>query len=155
MDAFRVFLSHSTKGGQFVKKLAAEFEREHISPWLCEVDIITGDNFVAQIEEGLSSSDLAIVTWSPRAARSRWTDLEWATALDREINESRRRLGVILLKDAKLPELLPWSTFGKGATRTGPSDKGGMVRAGQSYLDMQENVAYTLFTNDLHIINYA
>jgi tetratricopeptide (TPR) repeat protein len=106
MDAFRVFLSHSTKDGEFVKKLAEEFEREHISPWLCEVDIITGDNFVAEIEEGLSSSDLAIVTWSPEAARSRWTDLEWATVLDREISESRRRLGVILLKDAKLPELL-------------------------------------------------
>ncbi|MGA2263626.1 MAG: TIR domain-containing protein [Acidobacteriota bacterium] len=111
MESFRVFLSHSTKDGEFVKKLAAEFERELITPWLCEVDIIAGDNFVTEIEEGLSSSDLAIVAWSPDAASSRWTDLEWATILDREISESRRRLGVVLLKDAKLPELLRTKIF--------------------------------------------
>jgi hypothetical protein len=106
MESFRVFLSHSTKDGEFVRRLASEFERELITPWLCEVDIIPGDNFVGQIEQGLSSSDLAIVAWSPDAARSRWTDLEWASVLDREISESRRRLGVVLLRDAKLPELL-------------------------------------------------
>jgi tetratricopeptide (TPR) repeat protein len=106
MEQFRVFLSHSTKDGEFVKKLAEELDHEKITPWFCEVDIVAGDHFVAKIEEGLSTSDLAIVAWSPEAARSRWTDLEWATVLDREINESRRRLGVVLLKDAKLPELL-------------------------------------------------
>jgi tetratricopeptide (TPR) repeat protein len=106
MESFKVFLSHSTKDAEFVRRLAGEFERELITPWLCEVDIIPGDNFVGEIEQGLSSSDLAIVAWSPDAARSRWTDLEWASVLDREISESRRRLGVVLLRDAKLPELL-------------------------------------------------
>jgi tetratricopeptide (TPR) repeat protein len=106
MESFKVFLSHSTRDAEFVRKLATELEHELISPWLCEVDIIPGDNFVSEIEQGLSSSDLAIVTWSPDAARSHWTDLEWASVLDREICESRRRLGVVLLRDAKLPELL-------------------------------------------------
>jgi tetratricopeptide (TPR) repeat protein len=106
VESFRVFLSHSTKDKEFVRRLAEEFERELITPWLCEVDIIPGDNFVSEIEQGLSSSDLAIVAWSPDAARSRWTDLEWASVLDREISESRRRLGIVLLRDAKLPELL-------------------------------------------------
>lgn len=106
MEPFRVFLSHSTKDGAFIRKLAAEFEREHITPWLCEVDILAGDNFVSEIEQGLRTSDLAIIAWSPDAASSRWTDLEWASVLDREINESRRRLGIVLLRDAKLPELL-------------------------------------------------
>jgi hypothetical protein len=48
----KVFLSHSTKDKQFVQALA-EFETEKIEPWLCEVDIELGDNFVAKIEEGL------------------------------------------------------------------------------------------------------
>jgi len=104
--SFKVFLSHSTKDGDFVKKLAAELKHEGIDPWLCEVDIIPGDNFVAEIEKGLSTSDLAIVVWSPAASRSRWTEVEWASVLDREISESRRRLSVVLLKDSKLPELL-------------------------------------------------
>jgi TIR domain len=45
----KVFLSHSTKDKQFVETLAAELEAEKIEPWLCEVDIEFGDNFVAKM----------------------------------------------------------------------------------------------------------
>ena len=47
----KVFLSHTTKDKQFVQALAAELEAEKIEPWLCEVDIEFGQNFVAKIEE--------------------------------------------------------------------------------------------------------
>jgi len=36
MEPFRVFLSHSTKEGDFVKKFAEELKHEGIDPWLCE-----------------------------------------------------------------------------------------------------------------------
>lgn len=106
MTPFKVFLSHSTKDGEFVQKVAEALRRDGIDPWLCEVDIIPGDNFVSEIEMGLSTSDLAVVFWSPDAARSPWTEVEWTSVLHREIRESRRRLGVVHLRDAKLPELL-------------------------------------------------
>jgi len=70
------------------------------------MDIIPGDNFVAEIEKGLSGSDLAVLLWSPDAVRSQWTEVEWTSVLDREIRESRRRLEVVLVRDAKVPELL-------------------------------------------------
>jgi hypothetical protein len=57
----KVFLSHSTKDKQFVQALAAELETEKIEPWLCEVDIEFGENFVAKIEEGLRDADLAVL----------------------------------------------------------------------------------------------
>ena len=57
----KVFLSHSTKDKQFVKTLAAELEAEKIEPWLCEVDIELGQNFVAKIEEGLRDADLTVL----------------------------------------------------------------------------------------------
>jgi hypothetical protein len=60
-----------------VETLAGELEAEKIEPWLCEVDIELGDNFVAKIEEGLSDADLTVLFWSPEAARSDWTRLEW------------------------------------------------------------------------------
>jgi hypothetical protein len=72
----KVFLSHSTKDNQFVQALADELRREQIEPWLCEVDIESDDNFVAKIEEGLRDADLAVLFWSPEAARSDWTRLE-------------------------------------------------------------------------------
>ena len=102
----KVFLSHSTKDKQFVQALAAELEAEKIEPWLCEVDIEFGGNFVAEIEEGLRDADLAVLFWSPEAARSGWTRLEWTSVTAREISESRTRLGVVLLRDCAVPELL-------------------------------------------------
>jgi hypothetical protein len=83
----KVFLSHSTK------TLAAELEAEKIEPWFCEVDIEWGANFVAKIEAGLRDADLTVLFWSPEAARSDWTRLEWTSVTAREISESRTRLG--------------------------------------------------------------
>jgi TIR domain len=82
----RVFLSHSTKDKQFVQALARELEAEKIEPWLCEVDIEFGHNFVAKIEEGLRDADLTVLFWSPEAARSDWTRLEWTAVTAREIS---------------------------------------------------------------------
>jgi hypothetical protein len=65
----KVFLSHSTKDQQFVQALAAELEAEKIEPWLCEVDIELGANFVAKIEEGLREADLARAPGSAGAGR--------------------------------------------------------------------------------------
>jgi len=106
MEAFKVFLSHSTKDKEFVEKLAAAPRHEGIEPWLCEMDMIPGDNFVARIEEGLSTADLTILIWSPESARSAWTKVEWTSVLEREISESRIRLGIVLLKDAQRSELI-------------------------------------------------
>jgi tetratricopeptide (TPR) repeat protein len=102
----KVFLSHSTKDRQFVQTLAAELKAENVEPWLCEIDIVLGDNFVAKIEEGLRDADLTVLFWSPEAARSDWTRLEWTSVTAREISESRTRLGVVLLRDCPVPELL-------------------------------------------------
>ena len=102
----KVFLSHSTKDKQFVQAVAAELEAEKIEPWLCEVDIEFGDNFVAKIDEGLRDADLTILFWSPEAARSGWTLREWTSVTAREISESRTFLGVVLLRDYAIPELL-------------------------------------------------
>jgi hypothetical protein len=102
----KVFLSHSTKNKQFVQTLADERKREQIEPWICEVDVEFGGNFVAKIEEGLRDADLTVLCWSLEAARSGWTQLEWTSVTAREISESWTRLGVVLLRDCAVPELL-------------------------------------------------
>jgi tetratricopeptide (TPR) repeat protein len=102
----KLFLSHSTKDKEFVGKLAAELRANGIDPWLCEVDIEPGHNFVAKIEEGLKGSDLVLLVLSPEAVRSAWTREEWTAVLARQVAESRTRLGVLLLRDCEVPELL-------------------------------------------------
>ena len=77
----KVFLSHSTKDKEFVQRLAAALDGADFTPWLCEVDIDRGENFVARINEGLAQSDLALLVWSPDAAKSAWTEQEWTSLL--------------------------------------------------------------------------
>lgn len=89
-----------------MQALARRLESESIEPWLCEVDVLVGDDFVEQIEKGLREAHLTVVIWSPDAAKSAWTGKEWRAVLAREVEESRTRLGLVLLRDAAIPELL-------------------------------------------------
>jgi|BogFormECP03_OM2_1039629.scaffolds.fasta_scaffold11737_2 hypothetical protein len=102
----KVFLSHSTKDKEFVQRLADALIGADFTPWLCEVDIERGDNFVAKIEQGLSQCDVALVVCSPDAVKSDWTKEEWTSVLARQVAEQKIRLGIVLLRECYLPELL-------------------------------------------------
>src|ERR1035437_4334063 len=106
MRPMRLFLSHSTKDKAFVLELAAELKAKGLEPSLCEVDIEYGDDFVAKIEEGLKG-DLVVLVLSPEAVRSAWTRKEWASALAREVQESRVRLAVLLLREFEVYKVIP------------------------------------------------
>lgn len=102
----KVFLSHSTKDKVFVETLAHQLRGNDFEPWLCEVDILLGDDFVDEIEKGLGEADFTLLVWSPDAAGSAWTGQEWRSVLAREVEESRTRLAIVLIRDAEIPELL-------------------------------------------------
>ena len=85
-----VFLSHSTKDGSFVEKLAARMTAEGFTPWLLREQTSTrAPNWVEEIDEGLAASDLALLVWSPDAATSAWTEQEWTSLLAREMAEHK------------------------------------------------------------------
>jgi tetratricopeptide (TPR) repeat protein len=107
----KVFLSHSTKDSGFVEKLAAAMKGNGFEPWLCEEDIESGANFVAEISRGLKESDLTLLVWSPDADNSVWTQQEWTSILKQEVEQSRIRLGVIMLRQHDLPPLLDTKNF--------------------------------------------
>jgi len=107
----KVFLSHSTKDKEFVQRLADALVGANFEPWLCEVDIDRGENFVAKINEGLEQSDVALLVWSPDSANSAWTKEEWTSILARQVADAKIRLGIVLLRECPLPELLRTKTF--------------------------------------------
>src|SRR5208337_2086568 len=107
----RIFLSHSTKDADFVEKLALALGDAGFTPWLCEVDIDKGENFVAKINDGLAQSDLALLIWSPDAAKSAWTEQEWTTLLAQQVEERKIRLAIILLREHPRPVLLRTSNY--------------------------------------------
>jgi tetratricopeptide (TPR) repeat protein len=110
-SAMKVFLSHSTRDRGFVDKLAAAMSVAGFNPWLGEIDIESGTNFVAEISKGLKGSDLLLLVWSPDAARSAWTEQEWTSALKQEVEESRIRLGLIMLRQCDRPPLLDTKNY--------------------------------------------
>lgn len=107
----KVFLSHSTKDKEFVQRLADALTGAGFTPWLCEVDIDLGDSFVAKIEEGLTECDVALLVWSPDAAKSNWTKEEWTSVLARQVAEQKIRLSIVLLRYHPLPQLLTTKNY--------------------------------------------
>src|SRR5271157_4803700 len=110
-DAMTVFLSHSTKDADFVEKLAFALEASGFTPWRCEVDIEKGANFVARINEGLAQSQMALLVWSPDAAKSDWTEQEWTSLLAQQVAEHKIRLAIVMLREHPLPPLLRTSNW--------------------------------------------
>ena len=106
-----VFLSHSTKDGDFVEKLALALDASGFTPWRCEVDIDKGANFVSKINEGLAQSDVALLVWSPDAANSAWTEQEWTSLLAQQVAEHKIRLAIVMLREHPLPPLLRTSNW--------------------------------------------
>src|SRR5271157_1999739 len=107
----KVFLSHSTKDAAFVEKLATAMTANGFEPWRCEVDIGKGANFVAEISNGLKQTDLTLLVWSPDAANSPWTEEEWTAVLKQQVEQSRIRLGIIMLREHPLPPLLDTKNY--------------------------------------------
>jgi tetratricopeptide (TPR) repeat protein len=107
----KVFLSHSTRDKDFVEKLAAAMTASGFEPWRCEVDIDKGANFIAAISKGLKQADLTLLVWSPDAANSPWTEEEWTVALKQQVEQSRIRFGIIMLREHPLPPLLDTKNY--------------------------------------------
>ena len=80
-------------------------------PWRCEVDIEKGPNFVAEISKGLKQTDLTLLVWSPDAANSPWTEEEWTAVLKQQVEQSRIRFGIIMLREHPLPPLLDTKNY--------------------------------------------
>jgi tetratricopeptide (TPR) repeat protein len=114
----KVFLSHSTKDKDFVQQLAAAIVGGGSETWLCEVDVGTYENFVAEVERGLKWCDVAVLVWSPDAAASKWTEAEWTSVLARQVAEQKTRLGIVLLRNHPLPELLRTTNYIDARTDT-------------------------------------
>jgi tetratricopeptide (TPR) repeat protein len=131
----KVFLSHSTKDKDFVTRLATAMEASAFTPWLCEIDIDKGENFVARINDGLEQSDIALLIWSPDAANSAWTKEEWTAILLRRVEGRKMRFGLILLREHPRPALLRSTNFIDAR-----SDQAGAIRETVTWLKDRQNL---------------
>jgi hypothetical protein len=79
----RVFISHSTKDGDFVERhIVSQLEKNGIKTWYSKVGIQTASQWERSIMRGLESCDRFLIVMSPRSASSEWVKDELHLAID-------------------------------------------------------------------------
>lgn len=102
-----VFICHSTLDKPFVRRLCKALKKQRIRVWLDEEQILVGHDFVARMEEGITTSDFTAVVLSPRfVAHGPWAKEEYRSALTRQVAAKRVVLLPVLLEPCDIPPLL-------------------------------------------------
>lgn len=102
----KIFLSHSSKDKDFVRKLARNLKHLGHNPWYDEWEIRVGECIVSRIQEGLSKADFVILVLTPEAVASGWVKREWKDAYWSEIKEKNIVVLPVLLRKTDIPKLL-------------------------------------------------
>ena len=98
-----VFISHSSKDKNFVRKLAADLVENGVQVWLDEQRILVGDSISEKIAQGIAESDFFLVVISQNSVESAWVQKELSGAIVREIERRRVTVMPVKLDDAEIP----------------------------------------------------
>lgn len=102
----RVFISHSSKDNDFVRKLVTDLKRRELNVWLDEQELKTGDSIVEGIEGGLRDTDYLVVVLSKASVESRWVQIELDTALLDQLSGGGTVILPLVIEDCEIPTLL-------------------------------------------------
>jgi hypothetical protein len=101
-----VFLSHSSKDKQFVRRLGNDLRRYGVKVWIDEVEMNGGNSSVDKISEGLENMDYFIVVLSVNSIKSEWVKKEINAAINKEVKSKKDIIIPCLLDDCEIPILL-------------------------------------------------
>lgn len=103
---FDVFLSHSSKDKDRVRRLADALIGKGLRVWLDEQNIKIGDDITQAVAKGLEQSRRIVLCLTPDFLQSQWAESESNTVLFGDPANKARRLIPILLVDCQLPQFL-------------------------------------------------
>ncbi len=99
----RVFISHSTKDKDFVKKLRESLSEADIEVFQFHTNLKPGDKILSTIKEALRNSDFIIVVLSQESVKSDWVNFEISTVLLNEKSQEETLLIPVLIEDCEIP----------------------------------------------------
>ena len=100
-----LFLSHSSDDKPFVRTLADELEKHHVTVWLDERNIGVGDSIPEKLASIISSFDYFCLIVSDTSIKSDWVLRELNSAMPRIVAKKAKLLPVRLNK-VPLPPLI-------------------------------------------------
>jgi len=102
----KIFISHSSRDKEFVRRLALDLREMGHEPWLDEWEIRVGDCIVTEVGKGVSEAHYVVIVLSPNSVISNWVEREWKTKYWEEIERQQTQVLPILLQDCTIPPLL-------------------------------------------------
>ncbi len=103
---FDVFLSHSSKDKERVRRLADRLRADGVRVWLDAWTIRPGDHITAKLQAGLDSSRVVLFCMSPRVFESEWAAAERGVPLFSDPLNRSRRFVPLLLEECAIPRSL-------------------------------------------------
>lgn len=101
-----VFISHSSRDKDAVRRLATCVEDAGFSVWLDEWSIRVGECIPTRISDGLEECRFLIIVLSPHSVSSGWVDREWKAVYWAEAEGKKLRILPVLVENCSIPLLL-------------------------------------------------
>ena len=96
-----VFISHSSKDNEFVRKLYTRLTGDGVDCFFDEVSIGWGDNWVRVLERAIDECKFIVFVLSPDFCESKWAEVERTTSLATDPSGLQRKVRPLLLQECR------------------------------------------------------
>jgi len=110
-NAAKIFLSHSSKDKDFVRRLTNDLQSKDIPVWFDEWELNVGDSLNKKISDGIKESGWLAVILSNHSIQSQWVEKELNAALTEELEKQQVFVLPILIEDCEMPLFLKDKMF--------------------------------------------
>lgn len=105
-----VFISHRGADTPLAEKLASDIRAARHTVWLDAWEIDIGDQIVERMNDGLAGSSYLVLCYSA-SGMAPWMNIEWTSALARQLNGDRVKILPARLSGSDAPAILAGTKY--------------------------------------------
>jgi hypothetical protein len=102
----RMFLSHSSKDKDQVRRLALDLQEAGVAVWLDEWEILVGDSITQKLQVGLDECSYLAIWLTEHSVKSKWVEKEWQSKFHQEITSGAVTVLPLLSETCEIPVFL-------------------------------------------------
>lgn len=101
-----IFISHASEDKKFARKLKKDLDDLGYETWIDEREINVGDSLPSKLQKGITNCDFLVLILSHNSVESKWVNIEWEAAFQREIDENKKIILPVLIEKCEIPLFL-------------------------------------------------
>ncbi|HET6977228.1 MAG TPA: toll/interleukin-1 receptor domain-containing protein [Pyrinomonadaceae bacterium] len=102
-EPMQVFLSHSSKDKDLIRKITDELKRSGMEVWDDSIEVLPGDNWAQLTSQALEASQAMVVLLTPETIDSKWIRWDIQFALG-NISYKHRLIPVLIGDPSRFPK---------------------------------------------------